>query len=189
MNALHHTLGNNQPPITDLKLMAFDVDGVLTNGQLYFTASGEEIKAFCTLDGHGLKMLRDAGIIIAIISGRSSPALAHRARDLGIQHLIMGVADKHAAMESLLQQHSLTWREVGYMGDDIVDLPLLTACGFSASVVSGHTFVHQHVDYIAKQAAGFGAVREVCEHILQAQGRLKSLLQSYLIQPSHKKPK
>ncbi len=167
-----------------LRLMAFDVDGVLTDGALYFTAQGDEIKAFNSLDGHGLKMLADAGILLAIITGRRSRAVELRAANLGIELLLQGVEDKLSAMQGLLQQHNLSFAAAGYMGDDVVDLPLLRACGFSASVPNGHALVRSHVDYVTRAAAGQGAVREVCELILAAQGKLDAALAPYLASPS-----
>lgn len=163
-----------------IRLMAFDVDGVMTDGTLYFSSQGDEMKAFNTLDGLGLKMLADAGIVLAIITGRRSGAVQHRAENLGIQLLLQGIEDKHAAMVDLLEKHALSFAEAGYMGDDVVDLPLLRACGFSASVPGGHALVHKHVDYLTRAAAGMGAVREVCELILLAQGKLDAALAPYL---------
>lgn len=163
-----------------VRLMAFDVDGVLTDGTLYFSSQGDEMKAFNTLDGHGLKMLASAGIVLAIITGRLSRAVEHRAENLGIGLLLQGVEDKHAAMGSLLDQHAMSFADAGYMGDDVVDLPLLRACGFSASVPGAHALVHGQVDYLTRAAAGKGAVREVCELILLAQGKLDAALAPYL---------
>ena len=118
-----------------LLLMGFDVDGVLTDGTLYFGYEGDEIKAFSSLDGHGLKMLQHAGIEVAIISGRSSPALRSRAENLGIRELHMGVEDKRGLMESLVRARGIGLAQAGYMGDDVVDLPVLRACGFSATAL------------------------------------------------------
>ena len=163
-----------------LKLMAFDVDGVLTDGTLYYTSQGDEMKAFNTLDGHGLKMLAEAGIRLAIITGRTSRAVELRAQNLGIVTVLQGVADKRGAMQSLLQELGLGFAAAGYMGDDVVDLPLLCACGFSATVEMGHASVKNRVDYIARAAAGRGAVREVCEFILTAQDKFDDTMASYL---------
>lgn len=163
-----------------LRLMAFDVDGVLTDGRLYFTSAGDEMKAFSTLDGHGLKMLREAGVALAIITGRSSKAVELRAQNLGIDTLLQGIEDKRAAMAGILAARGLDWNQAGYMGDDVVDLPLLRACGFSATVAEGHDLVKSHADYVARKPAGAGAVREVCEMILDAQGKLESALAKYL---------
>jgi 3-deoxy-D-manno-octulosonate 8-phosphate phosphatase (KDO 8-P phosphatase) len=156
-----------------LRLMGFDVDGVLTDGTLYFTSQGDEMKAFSSLDGHGLKMLASAGVKLAIITGRRSRAVELRAANLGIGLLLQGVDDKHSAMTELAAAQGIALAEIGYMGDDIVDLPVLRACGFSATVPDGHALVRRQVDYVARAAAGRGAVREVCELILQAQGRLE----------------
>ena len=164
----------------NLKLMAFDVDGVLTDGTLYFSSQGDEIKAFNALDGHGLKMLGEAGIRLAIITGRSSRAVELRAQNLGIDLLLQGVADKRGAMRALLEQQGLGFAEAGYMGDDVVDLPLLRACGFSATVPDGHALVRSRVAYVARAGGGHGAVREVCELILAAQDKLDAAMAPYL---------
>jgi len=164
----------------NLRLMAFDVDGVMTDGTLYFTAQGDEMKAFNSLDGHGLKMLAGAGIRLAIITGRSSRAVALRAQNLGIDLLCQGAEDKRGAMQGLLDGLGLDFAAAGYMGDDVVDLPLLCACGFSATVPGGHALVQERVDYISRAAAGHGAVREVCELILSAQDKLDAALAPYL---------
>ncbi|HQW21089.1 MAG TPA: phenylphosphate carboxylase subunit delta [Rhodocyclaceae bacterium] len=167
-----------------IKLMAFDVDGILTDGTLYFTAQGDEMKGFNALDGHGLKMLADAGITLAIITGRRSRAVELRAQNLGIDLLLQGIEDKRSAMQTLLAQNSMCFAEAGYMGDDVVDLPLLRACGFSASVPGGHALVRRHVDYVTSAAAGHGAVREVCEFVLTAQNKLDTALAPYLAPPA-----
>ncbi len=164
----------------NVRLMGFDVDGVLTDGTLYFTSQGDEMKAFSSLDGHGLRMLAQSGVQIALISGRRSAALELRAQNLGITHLYMGVEDKRAVMTELLEMEGLTFSEAGYMGDDVVDLPILRACGFSATVADGHDFVKQHVQYVAQAGGGKGAVREVCELILRSQGKLDAMLTDYL---------
>ena len=158
-----------------LRLMGFDVDGVLTDGTLYFTAQGDEMKAFSSLDGHGLKMLAAAGVRLAIITGRRSRAVELRAQNLGIELLLQGVEDKRTAMAELLAGQGLGFAEAGYMGDDVVDLAILRACGFSATVPDGHELVRRHVDYVAQRPAGGGAVREVCELILRAQGKLEAV--------------
>ena len=164
----------------NIKLMAFDVDGVLTDGTLYFTSQGDEMKAFSSLDGHGIKMLMQAGLQVAIISGRRSRALELRAQNLGIDRLYQGVEDKRGVMNQLLAELNLSATEAGYMGDDVVDLPILQLCGFSATVADGHAFVQQHVDYIAQKSGGRGAAREVCDFLLAAQGQLEPMLMAYL---------
>lgn len=167
-----------------LRLMGFDIDGVMTDGTLWFTAQGDEMKGFNTLDGHGLKMLAESGVKLAIITGRRSRAVELRAANLGIELLLQGVEDKRAAMQQLLMAQRLDFSEAGYMGDDVVDLPLLLACGFSASVPNGHALVRERVDHVTTADAGRGAVREVCELILAAQGKLDGLLARYLAQPA-----
>ncbi len=164
----------------NLKLMAFDVDGVLTDGGLYYTEDGKELKVFNTLDGHGLKMLQKSGVRLAIITGRKSGCVAARAANLGIDLLFQGVEDKRQVMAELLQREGLTFAEAGYMGDDVVDLPIMRACGFSAAPGNAHDFVKRHAGYVCRQQGGHGAVREACEHILQERGQLQALLDAYL---------
>ncbi len=165
----------------NVALMGFDVDGILTDGTLYFTSSGDEMKAFNTLDGHGIKMLAQAGIQVAIISGRSSRALELRAANLGIDLLLMGVDDKLGVLRGLLDRFGLDANQAGYMGDDVVDLPIMGACGFSATVPDGHALVARYADHVTTRPGGRGAVREVCELILQAQGKLDAALVRYLV--------
>ena len=161
-------------------LMGFDVDGVLTDGSLYYGSQGDEMKAFSSRDGHGLRMLADAGVRLAIITGRVSRAVELRAQNLGIELLLQGVQDKRAAMAQLLTGLELDFGQAGYMGDDIVDLPLMRACGFSATVSDGHPLLHRYADYVAGKDGGRGAVREVCEFVLDAQGKLDAALRPYL---------
>lgn len=161
-------------------LMGFDVDGVLTDGTLYYSAQGDEIKAFSSLDGHGLKMLQQAGVAVAIISGRSSRALELRAANLGISELHMGIEDKRGRMAEIAARHGIDLAQTGYMGDDVVDLPVLRACGFSASVADGHDEVRARVDFVAGKSGGHGAVREVCDLILRAQGKWDAAMAEYL---------
>lgn len=165
---------------TAVKLMAFDVDGVLTDGTIWYSAEGDAFKGFSTLDGHGLKMLQMAGIEVAIISGRRSRALELRCENLGITRLHQGVEDKRGALQQLLDELKLTRDQAGYMGDDIVDLPILSACGFSATTSDGHPLMRGRVDYVSTRAGGRGAARECCEFILEAQGKLAPLLERWL---------
>lgn len=164
-----------------VRLAAFDVDGVLTDGALYYTDAGEEFKAFNVQDGHGLKMLQESGVTIAIITSRSSKLVANRARNLGIEHLYQGVEDKLDAMNALLQRLGLSLDEAGYMGDDVIDLPLLRRCGFAASVPEAPALVRQHAHYVTRAGGGRGAVREFCEYVLHAQGTLDAALARYLL--------
>ena len=124
-----------------IKLAVFDVDGVMTDGSLYFSEAGETLKVFNSLDGHGLRMLQQGGIELAIISGRSSQALALRARELGITQLFQGIHDKLKTFEALRQSLRLTYEEIAAIGDDVVDLPILTRCGFAACVPAAPALV------------------------------------------------
>ncbi|MDP1735007.1 MAG: HAD hydrolase family protein [Sulfuritalea sp.] len=163
-----------------LVLMGFDVDGVLTDGTLYFSSQGDEIKAFSSLDGHGIKMLQRAGVEVAIISGRRSRALELRAQNLGITELHMGVEDKRALLIELAARRGIELAQTGYMGDDVVDLPILRACGFSATVADAHGEVLARVDYVSSKGGGRGAVREVCDLIIRAQGKWDAAMAEYL---------
>ena len=163
-----------------IKLMIFDVDGVLTDGSLHYSADGELVKTFNALDGHGIKLLQQAGIQTAIISARTSAAVSRRAQDLGIGHLYQGVGDKRSAFAALLAQTQLRAQDCGFIGDDVIDLPILCQVGFAASVPTGHAEVQSRVHYICSAAAGRGAVRELCDFILQAQNKYEAILQTYL---------
>jgi 3-deoxy-D-manno-octulosonate 8-phosphate phosphatase (KDO 8-P phosphatase) len=154
----------------------FDVDGVLTDGRIYLSERGEDFKAFCTLDGHGLKLLQRGGIVPLIISGRDSPALRRRVADLGLQHALYGVADKLAAAEQLLERLALDWSAVAAMGDDWPDLPLLTRAAFACVPPQAHAEVRARAHHVTDAAAGHGAARECCDLLLCAAGRYADLL-------------
>ena len=159
--------------------MLFDVDGVLTDGRLWYGPSGETLKAFHTLDGHGLKMLAASGVVTAILSGRSSPAVALRASELGMGHVLQGIDDKREAFQALLGRLGLTAEAAGYMGDDVVDLPVLLSCGFACAPREAHELVLRHAHYVARAGAGAGAAREVCDLLMRAQGTLDEALRPY----------
>lgn len=163
-----------------IKLMAFDVDGVLTDGCLYFTPAGDQMKAFHSRDGLGLKILRESGIRLAIITGRSSEIVSRRAENLSIDLVFQGVSDKRTVMAELLAREGLSFAQAGYMGDDVVDLAVMRACGFAATVPDAQPLIKQHAHYVALQAAGRGAAREVCEFILQAQGKLDAVIAAHI---------
>ena len=163
-----------------LKLAAFDVDGILTDGALYLSDSGDEIKAFFSLDGHGMKMLRESGVELALITGRKSRIVELRAKNLGIETVYQGVEDKARAFAELLSARNLDAAAVSYMGDDVVDLPVMIRCGLALSVPEAPLVVRQHAHYVTRAAGGRGAVREVCELIMHAQGTLDARIQSYL---------
>ena len=163
-----------------VRLAIFDVDGVLTDGSLYLTDAGEEIKAFNSLDGHGLKMLRESGIELAIITGRASRSVALRAGNLGIDLVFQGVTDKAQAFAGLLAARALDAAATAYMGDDVIDLPVLRRCGLALSVPHAPLIVRQHAHYVTQAQGGRGAVREVCELIMHAQGTLAPALEAFL---------
>ncbi len=163
-----------------VKLMIFDVDGVLTDGGLRYGADGELIKHFNVLDGHGIKLLQQSGVQAAIISARSSAIVARRAADLGIAHLMQGVHDKREGFTRLLSQTGLAAEDCGFMGDDVIDLPVMTRVAFAASVPNGHPEVRARAHYIAEAGGGHGAVREVCDFLLRAQGNYEAALAPYL---------
>ncbi|GGH93088.1 phenylphosphate carboxylase subunit delta [Pseudomonas fluvialis] len=163
-----------------VRLAIFDVDGVLTDGRLYFLADGSEFKTFNTLDGHGIKMLIASGVQTAIISGRSSPVVERRAANLGIQHLIQGREDKLVVLEQLLGELGLGYEEVAYLGDDLPDLPVIRRVGLGMAVASADAFVRQHAHGITSAAGGAGAAREFCELIMRAQGTLEQAQAAYL---------
>src|SRR5512141_1753891 len=166
--------------IKPLRLVAFDVDGVLTDGGLYLSDSGEEFKRFNSLDGHGLKMLKASGVELAIITGRKSKCVELRAKNLGIERLYQGVEDKLATMQALLAELKLSPEQASFMGDDVVDLPVMRRVGLALSVPDAPQIVRDHAHYVSQRDAGHGAVREVCELILGTQGTLEAQLAPYL---------
>lgn len=163
-----------------VRVMIFDVDGVLTDGRLWYGPQGEALKAFSVLDGHGMKMLMQSGVEVALLSGRSSPAVAARAAELGIRHALQGIGDKAAAFAGLLGALGLAADQAGFMGDELVDLPVLRRCAFACAPGGAHALVLQHAHYVAAAAAGAGAAREVCEYVMRAQGKLDAALATYL---------
>jgi len=163
-----------------LRLAVFDVDGVLTDGTLYYLPSGEELKAFNVLDGHGMKMLQESGVGLAIISSRSSPCVTERARNLGIDLLYQGVSDKLAAFNALLKHCGVEADSCSFMGDDVVDLPVMRRCGLAASVPDAPAVVRRQAHYITRARGGHGAARELCELVMQAQGKLSARQSAYV---------
>lgn len=159
-----------------LRLMVFDVDGVLTDGRLWYGPGGEALKAFDVRDGHGLKLLAQCGVAPALLTGRRSGAVAARAMELGLAYVLQGVEDKRAGFDALLAQLGLPPGEAGYMGDDLPDVPVLARCGFACAPRGAHALALERAHYVADAPPGGGAVREVCEYVLDAQGRLEALL-------------
>lgn len=163
-----------------LKLMIFDVDGVMTDGTLYYSERGEELKAFNIRDGLGIKLLKQYGVEVALITARSSGAVELRAANLGITHLYQGTEDKRGAYAALLARLALAAGQSGYMGDDLLDLPLITRCGFAATVPAAPEALKSRAHYVTRAHGGHGAVREVCEFILRAQGTLERAISAHL---------
>ncbi len=163
-----------------VRLMIFDVDGVLTDGSLYYDANGEAIKRFNVMDGLGIRLLQQAGISTAIISARRSDIVSKRAADLGIAHLIQGQHDKLTAYRELSQQLGVSPAQTGFIGDDVVDLSLLEQVGFAVAVANAHTDLLAHVCYQTRASGGNGAVREVCDLILKAQNKYDAYAASRL---------
>lgn len=160
-----------------VRVLFLDVDGVLTDGSLYFGAEGEQLKRFHTLDGHGIKLLMQAGVTPAVITGRDSPALRVRLAALGVQHAVFGTEDKLPAAEGLLAQLQLQWHQAAAIGDDWPDLPVLARAAFAAAPPHAHTEVLTRVHYVTQTAGGQGAVRELCDLLLNAHGVYGALLQ------------
>lgn len=164
--------------LTHLRFMAFDVDGVLTDGRLTYLPDGSETKTFYTLDGAGIRMLQKSGITVGWITGRSSAAVEHRAKNLGITHLAQGVNDKQKVLATWLTEAKLDFSAAGFMGDDLIDLAVMKACAFSAAPANAVAIVREHADLVTPERGGDGAVRTVCEYILKAQNKLDAFLNS-----------
>ncbi len=163
-----------------IQLVIFDVDGVLTDGRLYLGNDGNEYKAFHIRDGHGIKMLLDAGVEVAIISGRHAASVERRMADLGIRYAYQGVQDKLSAFDSLQARLGLTAEQVAYVGDDLIDLPVMIRVGLAIAVQDADPFVKQHAHWQTPSCGGRGAARDVCELLLEARGRLTTLRSRYL---------
>ncbi|WP_197416519.1 MULTISPECIES: HAD family hydrolase [unclassified Massilia] len=162
-----------------VKVMIFDVDGVLTDGSLTYGPDGEVTKTFYVLDGLGIQLLNRTGVQTAIISARNSPIVVKRAADLGITHVFQGQHDKRLAFADLLARTGVTAEQCGYIGDDVIDLPLFTRVGFAVTVPSGHPEVQYRAHYVTKNPGGRGAVREVCDMLMRAQGSYEQAMAPY----------
>ncbi len=163
-----------------IRAAIFDVDGVLTDGTLFISEAGETLKAFNALDGHGLKLLAQGGITPIVITGRDSPAVRRRLKDLGLVHAVFGAHDKLAAAEPLLAQLGLSWQYVAVMGDDWPDLPLLVRAGFAVAPANAHAEVKAVAHHVSPLKGGHGAARECCDLLLWATGRYEGLLLGHL---------
>jgi 3-deoxy-D-manno-octulosonate 8-phosphate phosphatase (KDO 8-P phosphatase) len=162
-----------------IKLVLFDVDGVLTDGRLFVDNNGEEYKAFNSRDGHGMKMLQRNGVAIGIITGRTSRIVEHRTRELGIQHVRQGCQEKLPAYERLIQELGLQAGQVAFVGDDLVDLPIMLRVGLAVAVQDAHALVKKHAHWVTPNAGGRGAARDLCELIMLAQGTHAAEMQRY----------
>jgi 3-deoxy-D-manno-octulosonate 8-phosphate phosphatase (KDO 8-P phosphatase) len=163
-----------------IRAVVFDVDGVLTDGSLFLGDDGQEYKAFHSRDGHGMVMLRDSGVTLAIITGRRSEVVRLRMESLGIEHVHQGCRDKLPAYEGLKQALGTEDAQMAYVGDDVVDLPLLRRAGLAVAVADAHPLVLEHAHWRTPHPGGRGAARDVCELILRAQGKLDAMLAAYL---------
>lgn len=155
-----------------IRLMAFDVDGVLTDGKLWYSNDGEIIKGFHVLDGHGLRLLKESGILVALITGRQGAIVDRRAAELGIDIVQQGVRNKAQALTQLGQDHGMNMEQIGYMGDDLIDLAALQRAGFAASVPNAPSYIVQAAHWVSERPGGQGAARDCCDLILASQGRL-----------------
>ena len=163
-----------------IRLLALDVDGVLTDGRLYFQDDGIEIKAFHTHDGHGIKLLQRAGLVVALITGRDSPMVARRAAALGVKHVFQGAERKLTVLRELSTQLGLELEQVAYCGDDMPDIAAIRRAGVGISVPGAPSYIRQQADWVTEAVGGHGAVREICDTLLHAQGHWDAVLDTYL---------
>lgn len=164
-----------------IKLVIFDVDGVLTDGSLFYGDDGQEYKAFHSRDGHGMKMLQKSGVDIGIITGRTSEVVKYRAQNLNIAHVYQGQLEKLPAFKTLLDKLKLSPEDVAYVGDDVVDLPIMLRVGLAITVPDAHELAKKHAHWVTENPGGRGAAREICEMIMQAQETWEALIQEYLL--------
>jgi 3-deoxy-D-manno-octulosonate 8-phosphate phosphatase (KDO 8-P phosphatase) len=162
-----------------IKLLILDVDGVLTDGSIILDGGGNELKSYHVRDGHGIRMTIRAGIMVALITGRYSKVVKRRACELGIKEVFQRCRDKKAAYSRLAEKYGLADSEIAYVGDDVVDIPVLKTCGFSVAVADADEEVKPFVRMITKRCGGRGAVREACDFILKAKGLWKDIIDEY----------
>lgn len=173
-----------QVRLEQIRLLLLDVDGVMTDGRIIYDDRGAETKAFDVKDGHGIKLLQRAGIRVGIITGRQSPVVDQRARELGIELVYQGAKDKLVPFLEILQKTGLSAEQVAYMGDDLPDLPVLRRVGFAATVADALEDVKPHVHYVTKRSGGCGAVREICDLLLKKTGRWENVATRYFSEPA-----
>jgi len=163
-----------------LKLLILDVDGVLTDGRLFFDDKGKEYKCFHARDGHGIKLLRQTGVEVAVISGRKSNSVALRMKTLGVEYVYQGHENKIAAFNEIIQSLSIQPEQAAHVGDDLLDLPIMKRVGLSIAVNDANEPVKKYADWCTKTPGGQGAVREICDFIMQSQGTFEGILKSYM---------
>jgi 3-deoxy-D-manno-octulosonate 8-phosphate phosphatase (KDO 8-P phosphatase) len=165
--------------IRKIRLLMLDVDGVLTDGRIIIDDAGLESKFFDVRDGHGLKLIMRCGLDVVLLTGRSSAVVTHRARDLGIREVFQGILNKLEFFQQFIEKREIRPEEVAYVGDDMVDIPILKRVGFSAAVKDAVEEVREIVDHVTERPGGRGAVRELCELILKVQGRWDEVTLKY----------
>ena len=170
----------NLEKVKKLKLLILDVDGVLTDGRLFFDQQGHEYKSFHAQDGHGIKLLQQTGVDVAVISGRKSQSVTLRMQALGIKLIYQGHEHKVAAFNEIISTLGISASQTAHVGDDLLDLPLMKRAGLGFAVEDANFAVKNYADYITKNKGGLGAVREICDFIMQTQGSFDNILQSYL---------
>jgi len=163
----------------DIRLLVLDVDGVMTDGRLHLTEGGEEHKIFHSRDGHGIKLIQELGVDVAIITGRASEAVTRRARGLGIQHVVLGATDKGQAIEELSQLVGIPLEHMAAMGDDVLDLPMLNRAGLSATVSDAPSLIRHRVDWVSPLPGGYGAVRALIDTLIDVRGQWGDVLARY----------
>ncbi|MCF8005837.1 MAG: 3-deoxy-manno-octulosonate-8-phosphatase KdsC [Methylovulum sp.] len=162
-----------------IRLLILDVDGVLTDGKFYFDLAGNEYKSFHAQDGHGIKLLQQTGVSVAVVSGRTSISVEQRMQQLGIQHVYQGYQDKQLALTDIVSQLKINLDEIAHVGDDLLDLPIMTKVGLAIAVNDANDVVKHYADWCTQRNGGQGAVREVCDLIMQSQGHLNAIIKSY----------
>jgi 3-deoxy-D-manno-octulosonate 8-phosphate phosphatase (KDO 8-P phosphatase) len=170
---------NLKEKLKKIKMLILDVDGVMTDGRIIMDDEGRQLKNFDVRDGHGLKIIQRYGIKVVILTGRKSEVVNHRAHDLEIKEIYQGALNKKEVFQKILLKHNLAASAVAFIGDDIIDIPVLRQVGFSVAVADAVDVVKKSVDYVTKHKGGRGAVREICEMILQSQGKWQEIAEKY----------
>ena len=163
--------------LKNIELLLLDVDGVLTDGGIIYTDSGEQVKVFNSRDGLGIRLLQDSGVLVGIVTGRASQVLRHRCENLGIDLLFEGIADKSSVLKEICAKTGVAPLNIAFVGDDLVDLPLFSRVGVSIAVADCHAAVREKVDWVTEAVGGSGAVREVCDEILKSKGLFDQIVE------------